>query len=972
MGDGWSRLDALFHEAAALTASERERFLDSVDEAALRAQLKALLAHADTAYLDGPAVAISDLEAIAGDGGPTEANEDAPQFLPGTMFGRYEVIAELGAGGMGRVYRARDSRLGRDVALKFPNLELTSDAEARERLRREALAASALNHPHVCTLYDVVDDDRGRPVLVMELVSGRSLDTAIQKEGLPLETVVRFGRQLVEALAHAHAHGIIHRDIKPANIIVTLDGRIKVLDFGIARHLRDGDLAAVKEPTALTGVGLIAGTLPYLAPEVLAGQPADARSDIWALGVVLYEIAAGTRPFDGVTGFAVSASILHEPMAPLPAHVPFAFGRILQRCLRKEPGQRYQSAGELGAALEMITPSVTVGTATSGAAPSNRFSFVRRRVITWAAVGALTTVLAGAVWTVMRIQPPRIKPVTRVTVTLGPDESLVDEGVAIATDDRRIAYIARRDGRQRVYVRSLDQFASTALAGTEDASSPFFSPDGRWVGYFARGKLWKVSIDGGTPAALSEAPHGRGGDWGPDDSVIFAPDGNTGLFEVSASGGPARPITTLDKAAGEVSHRAPQILPSGKDVLYTVFTGPSNTPSTRAVSLITGKTGLVQPNTWARYLADDRLLYVSNGLAVTAPFDPGRLVTTGPSDPLEEDMRRTPAPTSNVWPFAVSGTGALVFVPGIQATQQQRTLVWVDRHGVATPLGSPARAYGDVRLSPDGQKLALTTREASGTDIWIYELASDRFTRLTSDGASESPVWSPDGARLAFAADQLQEIVVRAADGTGPIERSLRATRPDQIPNQWRPTSWSPDGRLLSVMQFGINTMADIWSLSLESPAMSRPVVVRSDYQVGGRISPDGRWLAYLSNETGQWEVNVTSFPDGVGRQQVSSRGGTQVEWAQSGRELFYRGDGAFMVVPVETHDRFAAGKPVPLFDDRYLPATMGRPTCDVSPDGQRFVMVRTHGEDVATNTLNVVLGWTDALRREQNARQTK
>jgi hypothetical protein len=479
-----------------------------------------------------------------------------------------------------------------------------------------------------------------------------------------------------------------------------------------------------------------------------------------------------------------------------------------------------------------------------------------------------------------------------------------------------------------------------------------------------------VPIDGGAPVALSDAPHGRGGDWGADDSIIFAPDGNTGLSAISVSGGPPRLVTILDKSRGEVSHRAPQILPDGKSVLFTALTGPGNMPNTRVQSLVTGKTSLVEPDTWARYLPGNRLLYVSNRVAVTAPFDLERLAVTGPSTPLIEDIRPTLGLYGNIWPFAVSPLGSLVFVPGTQAAEQQRTLVWVDRHGVATPLGSPPRGYEHVRLSPDGQRLALTIREPSGTDIWMYELARDTFTRLTSDGTSAAPVWSPDGTRVAFSADAGREIAVRVANRGGPTERSFRATRPGQIPNAWFPESWSPDGRMLSVMQYGLMTMADIWSLSLDDSSTSGPIVERPGYQLGSRISPDGRWLAYLSEETGQWEVNVTSFPDGHGTRQVSSGGGTEVAWSRSGRELFYKSanGGALVAVPVDTRAGFVPAKPVRLFEAGSLSAFTGSGTFNVSPDGERFVMVRAHGEEAAANALNVVLGWTDELRRQANA----
>jgi hypothetical protein len=727
-------------------------------------------------------------------------------------------------------------------------------------------------------------DDEGRPVLVMEIVEGEPLSAVIPKEGLPIETVVRYGEQLADALAHAHAHGIIHRDLKPSNIVVTAAGRAKVCDFGIARQMRPADLdAATKDGSALTDAGTVAGTLRYLAPEVLAGQPADARSDIWALGVVLYEMATGMRPFEGSTGVALTGAILHEPMTPLPARVSGTLRAILQKCLAKEPSQRYQSAAEIRAVLEVIRPDPAAAAIAASVASETMPRPARGRVARWVAVAALAGVVAViATWTVMVMRQAPAHPLSRMTITLGPNESFVGDAVsvAISPEGRRVAYVARRGEQQRLYVRLLDRFEAMPLAGTEGASQPFFSPDGRWLGFFAGGKLRKVPVEGGAPVTLCDAPRGRGADWGPDNSIIFAPDGNTGLSQIAAAGGVPRPITTLDGKKGELSHRAPQILPGGKTVLFTVFTGQELTPSNRALSLVTGQTRtLVENSSWARYVPGDHLIYVSNGVAMTAPFDHKRLTVTGPPTPLTEDVRQSLGPPGNLWQFAVSAEGSLVFIPGGRANQ--RSVVWVDRHGVGKPLGTAVRGYQQLRLSPDGQRLALSIREPAGPDIWIYELTHDRLTRLTSEGSNSFPVWSPDGTRIAFASGRFgpDNMFVMAADGSSPAERLMTS---DKVQ---RPRSWSPDGHLLSFTQD--DPMPDLWTLSFEQPPTTRPMIQLPGYQVFSRISPDGRWLAYASEESGQYEVYVASFPDGAHKSPVSSGGGSQPVWRTAAESSF-------------------------------------------------------------------------------------
>jgi eukaryotic-like serine/threonine-protein kinase len=591
----------------------------------------------------------------------------------------------------------------------------------------------------------------------------------------------------------------------------------------------------------------------------------------------------------------------------------------------------------------------------------------RDHVVRWSMVAALGVIVGIAAWSVWHAREPAARGLSRLTITLPDDETLVNDvqSVAISPDGRRVAYVARRGDTRQIYVRPLDQYDARPIVGTEGAQMPFFSPDARWVGFFASGKLQKVSLAGGLPVTLCDAPNGRGADWGSDDSIIFAPDSTTGLFQVSSAGGAPRAVTTLDRTKGEVSHRAPQILPGGKAVLFTVLGGPQSPPNISVQLIVGGKRGtLVDGGEWARYVPGGHLIYGYGAAAMTRPFDVSQLVSTGPPVSVAEDLGASLL--NGLWQFAVSADGSLAFIPSGRAAASRRALVWVDRQGVAAPLATERHPYETPRLSPDGQRLALRIDEPADTGVWIYELTHDRLTRLASEGNNQgsigSLVWSPDGARIVFSYGRSGPLnmFVRASDGSGPIDR-LRASDLTESAG-----SWSPDGRMLSFVHVDPTTQQDIWALSLEAPGTPRPIVRLPGYQFGDRISPDGRWLAYVSDESGQWETYVTSFPNGNGKWQISSGGGTQPVWARNGRELFYRSGDKLMVVRVDTRTGFAPGKPTLVFDGRYLTGAPGFPAYDVDLDGQRFVMIRTSGEDEVTKQVNVVLGWADELARRE------
>jgi eukaryotic-like serine/threonine-protein kinase len=892
----------------------------------------------------------------------------------GTKLGPYEIGDAVGAGGMGEVYRARDTRLGREVAIKILPEAFATNAVLKERFEREAKIISSLNHPNICTLHDV-GHQNGTDYLVMELLEGESLAQRLAKGRLSIPETLKVGMEIANALESAHRQGIVHRDLKPGNVVLTRSGA-KLLDFGLAKPLAAGSgslstLATQMAPAGpVTREGTIVGTFQYMAPEQVEGREADARSDIFALGAVLYEMATGKRAFDGKSPISVASAILEkepEPIGQVQPMTPPALEYAVRTCLAKDPEERFQTAHDVRLQLRWISEGGSQMTA--GPAPARRAA---RRHAWMAAAGllALTTIVLGVF--LFKPQPALpTQPVTRFASSLPTGERLTlfeHPCVAFSPDGGTVAYIAESDSLTRIHLRPMDHLEGFPLIGTDGASSPFFSPDGQWIGYFADGKLKKVSVRGGPSVVLADAAENRGASWGPDDTIVFTPSPPVGLSRISAMGGKAEVLTTPDAAQGERTHRWPEILPGGKAVLITIGgLGSSDyflDAKLAVLALTTGKiTPLPVTGTNAHYSPSGHLVFAAPGGLFAIPFNPDRLEVTGAAFPILDGVM-VDASTGAAH-YALSESGSLVYVPG-DPQGVSTPLSWVSRQGIARPMAAPARPYVDPHLSPDGKRLAVTIRGAGNSDIWVYEIARDTLTRLTFEGSNKGPVWTPDGTRITYSSERAGAtnfgIYSRATNGSG-VEERLSTSTQLQVPQ-----SWSPDGRFLAFTEFDPKTQGDIWILPLDGDRRPRPFLKTNAFEERPSFSPDGRFLAYGSSESGQSEVYVQAFPGPGGKWQVSSGGGEFPMWARNGRELFYYSGNRFMSVAVTTQPAFTTSAARPLFEGR--PATLSANASSlyaISPDGQQFIMAKGSGTESATQ-IDVVLKWMDELKRQVQA----
>jgi Tol biopolymer transport system component len=863
--------------------------------------------------------------------------------------------------------RARDTRLDRTVAIKVLPQHLADTPEARQRFEREARAVSALNHPHICTLHDVGSQD-GTEYLVMEYLEGETLAARLEKGPLPLEQVLKYGAQIADALDKAHRQGIIHRDLKPGNIMLTKSGA-KLLDFGLAKAavpLASGMTltAAVTRTTPVTQQGTIVGTFQYMSPEQVEGKEVDARSDIFSFGAVLYEMLTGRRAFAGKSQLSVASAILEkepEPISTLQPMTPPMLERAVKRCLEKEPDDRWQTARDLLLELKWIAEGGSQVTL----APTGTESGIQTRLrgaLLWGAVSLLLAVVTGfAVWNLKPAptEPPR--PVTRTVITLPLGQQLagLENGpaVALSPDGIHLAYVARQGVTQQLYLRAMDSMEARPLAGTEGATEPFFSPDGQWLGFFAGQKLQKVSVNGGAALTLGDAPFPGGASWGSQGTIAFAPSVGSALQQVSETGGAAQPLTRLEK--GAVSHRWPEFLRDGKAVLFAA--APTNASWTNAQlavqSIGTGERRNLVQGTYPRYASSGHLVYAQGGSLMAVPFDPQRLAVTGTAVPVLEGVLQSPS--SGATQYSLSATGSLVYAPGgVQSAQ--RSLVWVNRNGAEQPVAAPARAYVFPRVSPDGRRVGVGITEQE-TQVWLYDFSRETLTRFTFEGnVNLNAVWTPDGKRIAIQSNREGPLNLfwQRADGSGGLER-LTTSEYNNFP-----MSWSPDGQLLAFVEVNPATGYDIWVLRLND-RKAQPFLRTPFNESVPRFSPDGRWLAYVSNESGRWEIYVQPYPGPGGKWQISTEGGTEPVWNRNGRELFYRSGNKMMAVDIATHSGFAAGKPRVLFEGRYEPPAGTTPNYDVSPDGQRFLMIKRSEQEAAAPTqINVVLNWFEELKR--------
>jgi eukaryotic-like serine/threonine-protein kinase len=878
----------------------------------------------------------------------------------GTKLGPYEVVSPLGAGGMGEVYRARDTRLERDVAVKVLPTNLSSDPCLRQRLEREAKAVSKLAHPHICTLHDI-GHQNGIDFLVMELVEGETLEHRLIKGPLPLEQTLRFAAQIADALAKAHKLGITHRDLKPSNVMLTKTGA-KLMDFGLAKESGPAPLAAtLTEMTAdqakLTVEGTIVGTFQYMAPEQLEGKEADARTDIFALGDVIYEMATGKPAFSGKSRASLIAAVLSsepQPMAALQPMTPPALERVVKRCLAKEPDDRWQTARDLELELQWMAEG---GGQTAGTAPSPASRRNRER-LAWSTACALAVALiVTAIWW----RNPRLP---EQTMYFSAPLALPAHDIAFSPDRRTLAMIANQESARKnaVWIYEVGSQSARILSDSEGASYPFWSPDGKTLAFFADGKLKKLDLPGGPVQIICDAPSGRGGTWNKDGVIVFAPDATpgNGLYRVSASGGTPKQISRPDPGRGEQSHRYPMFLPDGSHYLYLAanFSGRREEVDAIFVGSLDSneKHFVIAATANATYAAPGYLVFCRGKTLLAQRFDLKRFALIGEPATILTDIQQLPQTGRAV--FAVSDDGLLVAQTGSQVALSQ--LLWFDRKG--NELGAIGRpgVYGNVSLAPNGKSVAVNETDPGSlnTDLWIYELQRDSLRRLTfSPGSNVMPIWNPDASRLTFASiRQLYfDLFIKNSDGAQE-EQSLVRDEIDKFPYDW-----SRDGRyILYLSGNGSLQYATLPELKT-SLFLKAPSAVRN-----AQFSPDGKWVAYASNETGKWEIYVTSFPEARGRWQVSAGGGEQPRWRGDGKELFYlSSDAKMMAASVTIGTNFDVGRRVELFQTtpRQAVSFNDQVVYDVRPDGQRF-LVLTQTKQAESAPLSVVLNWPAKLNK--------
>jgi Tol biopolymer transport system component len=889
---------------------------------------------------------------------------------PGTRLGPYEILATLGAGGMGEVYRARDTRLGREVAVKVISPAIAGNAEQLRRFEREARSASALSDPHIVTVFDVGEQD-GIHYFASELVEGGDLRSRLEDGRLPVRKAIEIAEQIASGLASAHEKGITHRDLKPENILLTKAGLAKIADFGLAKLAETPDVELSRMPTSdriETTAGTVMGTVSYMSPEQASGRKVDYRSDQFSFGVIVYEMLTGRLAFRKDTPGETLAAILRDdptPMANVNPAVPAPVSWTVDRCLAKDPEERYASTRDLAREIAGLRGRLSE-TSSKGRAIEPAGTPRGRGGIVWALAGAAAMAALGFV--VSRLRPPAVAPrAVRFQIEAPPraTSNVIgrDAGpLAISPDGGQIAFVATSaDGQKQIYLRALNALDARPLSGTDGASYPFWSPDSRAIGFFAGGKLKKIAASGGPVQSLCDAVLARGGTWNRDGVIVFSPGAYDPLYRVPASGGTPVPVTRFVDPLHENSHRWPQFLPDGRHFLFLRF-APNYSPSRPEDAICLGSldsmtaTEVVSARSSFAYTPSGQLLYVRDDTLMAVPFDAKRGQVTGPTVPIAQRvlLYRNTANSA----FSVSDNGVLVYHSGPLPPVSE--LDWFDRGGkLLGSVGEPGD-YEDPRLSPDARRLATNRIDpASGaSSIWIFDMAGGGGTRFTfSQSVNHYPVWSPDGSRIAFDTNRNgpSDIFMKSFDGSGE-ERPVLASEVAKSP-----TDWSPDGSTLVFERLDPRTKYDLWRLSLKAGATPEPIVRSDAGETDGRISPDGKWLAYASNESGIWEVYVTAFPGPGGRWQVSNGGGVQPVWSRSGKEIFFlAGDRKLMAAPCETSPTFAVGAPKPLFQT--LARYTGNVAYDVAPDG-RF-LVNTIAGAGAAPPITVVMNWEAALKK--------
>src|SRR5579864_356537 len=879
----------------------------------------------------------------------------------GTKLGPYEILAAAGAGGMGEVYRARDTRLDREVAIKVLPSHLAADGKFRERFEREARAISSLKHPHICVLYDIGRQD-GIDYLVLEYLQGESLADRLERGPLPIEQVLVYGIQIADALERAHRQGVVHRDLKPSNIMITKDG-VKLLDFGLAKPMAGAALASSalgamtvsQQQKPLTAEGTLVGTFQYMAPEQLEGKDADPRSDLFAFGCVLYEMTTARRPFDGKTQASVVASILaSEPpvISSVQPLTPPAFERVVKTALAKDPDERWQSAHDLKMQLKWISEGSQAAAPAVAAAKRSRWQSAAWPI---AALLLLALLGVGAVWWSRAHQP-------RPTMYFNSYVPFPANDVALSPDGNKVALVAYSDqvNKYIIWVHEIGSRSANGLPGTEDASHPFWSPDGRFIAFFAQGKLKKVDLSSGDSVqVLCDAPHGRGGTWNRDGVIIFTPDVWKGLARVSAGGGTPVEITKPDGSRGEMSNRWPVFLPDGRHFIYLAanFSGEFRKNSLYVGTLDSNEKRLLTlASSNAVYAEPGYLLYLRDTDLTAQKFDLRTLSLSGEPRTLSSDVQYYPQ--IDLALFSVAGNGTLVVQTGKGAAKSQ--LAWFDRNGKQVGVVGTQGVFADPAISPDGRRVAFDQMEPDGRnqDVWVRELGNDAVMRLTfGPGLNELPQWAPDGKRIAIMSNQKlsSALHLRNADGSG---SDSQLTEP--LGSQQYPWGWSPDGKYLLVARGDALAYAGFGE---KEPK----VLLQGNWIVrNAQFSPDGKWIAYSSNEAGAFEIYVSPFPNAGSKWQVSRGGGEEPRWRHDGKELFYLSpEGKMMAASVKSGTGFESGAPVTLFQAHVRqPISSGDVVSyDVAADGQRF-LINTKVDDPSAAPLSVILNWSSEIEK--------
>ena len=902
----------------------------------------------------------------------------------GSSLGRYRITSKIGEGGMGQVFRAEDDRLHRHVAIKILPPEMSADPERLARLEREAHALAQLEHPNIAGIYGLEEGTpEGQPrsisFLVMQYAEGETLEARIKAGPVPLADALEIALQIARALEAAHDKGIIHRDLKPANVILSSDGHVKLLDFGLAKAYSASASGSVSQdlsnsPTLLgsTSLGMILGTAGYMSPEQARGKVVDRRTDVWAFGCVLYEMLSGRRLFDGETVTDVLGAIGHRDpdWTALPPNLPPAIRSLLEHCLRKDLNRRIQSIGDARIAIEeyLEHPAGHTGVAAPSApAPSKR----PMALIPWALFGIATA--AAIVLALQARRAPAAPPVSRFSVEIG-DGPLYDSmgALDISRDGGRIALVQNYGTGRRLSVRPMDQLAATAVVENGNPYNPFFSLDGQWIGFVTSSALLKVPTNGGTAMTLTAVSRSRGATWTADDSIIIAAGPNSGLSRMPAAGGQLTALTTLDQARGEVTHRWPQYVPGADVVIFTSHSTNAGFDGA-TIEALTLKTGVrktvYRGGTFGRYIPTGHLLFANKDTIFAVPFDIKSLEVTGSPAPVTQAVGYNP--TEGSAHFAVADNGTLIYRGGGSGTPVYSALL-VDERGDGKPLWEGERSYGEAHFSPDGNKVTFMVLADNNWDLWVYDRIRQVSTRLTFEDGTDGPgVWSPDGQYIAFSSTRqgASNIYRKRADGSGDVERLTESSVGQYV------SSWSADGKyLLYSPQTNAN---DLWLLPLTGDRKPKEFLATKFTETEGAFSPDSRWIAYQSDESGRLEVYVRPL-EGAGKWQVSQGGGGYPRWSGDGRQLFFRDNEGVMSVPITVAGAsLEVGRARRALKGAFrggvagiLVAALTVPDYDVARDGSHFLMYPPDSKTTGRSQhVNVVLNWFTELRRLLTAR---